>query len=392
MPGDLGWLTTHEALARLKVRPQTLYAYVSRGRVQTKPAADDPRRRLYSEPDVERLARSSRAARRPSAVAASSIAWGEPILRSAISTVRASRLLYRGRDAVDWSGTATLEDVAALLWNAPRDLLDEAGAPTMLAPGARATKTCLSMLAHSAARTEASINQDEDERWRTAAATLRDVGAACGAGEWRANEPVHVYLARRWRAPAAADVLRRALVLLADHELNVSTFAARVIASTGSPLPACVLSGLCALLGPRRLSNCPASVTRFTPAQTSAPRRCSTTSTSRNVTPRPAPGWLILTVSPRTWTMLFLRSQITFDCRAMLRCSSLPSPEPQDGWLTRSSSSKLVISSDLARLTSAQSGDNKREPPDGEQYANRRASLGSPPDYPRPAAGVEAAE
>jgi citrate synthase len=44
--------------------------------------------------------------------------------------------------------------------------------------------------------------------------------------------------------------VRRALVLLADHELNASTFAVRVAASTGSSLAAASLAGLAALSGP----------------------------------------------------------------------------------------------------------------------------------------------
>ncbi|MDF2901378.1 MAG: citrate synthase, partial [Phenylobacterium sp.] len=48
-----------------------------------------------------------------------------------------------------------------------------------------------------------------------------------------------------------ADLIRRALVLLADHELNASTFAARVAASTGASLAASALAGLAALSGPR---------------------------------------------------------------------------------------------------------------------------------------------
>jgi citrate synthase len=44
--------------------------------------------------------------------------------------------------------------------------------------------------------------------------------------------------------------LRRALVLVADHELNPSTFAARVAASTGAPLAACALAGCATLTGP----------------------------------------------------------------------------------------------------------------------------------------------
>jgi citrate synthase len=63
--------------------------------------------------------------------------------------------------------------------------------------------------------------------------------------------PIHRRLARAWGCDdAGADLLRRALVLLADHELNASTFAVRVTASTRASLAACVITGLSALSGP----------------------------------------------------------------------------------------------------------------------------------------------
>jgi citrate synthase len=45
--------------------------------------------------------------------------------------------------------------------------------------------------------------------------------------------------------------LRRALVLMSDHELNPSTFAVRVAASTAASLPAALMAGLATLSGPR---------------------------------------------------------------------------------------------------------------------------------------------
>ncbi|HYD45848.1 MAG TPA: citrate synthase, partial [Phenylobacterium sp.] len=44
---SMDWLTAAQATERLGVRPQTLYAYASRGRVQVRPDPDDPRRSLY---------------------------------------------------------------------------------------------------------------------------------------------------------------------------------------------------------------------------------------------------------------------------------------------------------------------------------------------------------
>src|SRR5271168_1669917 len=96
----MAWMTGAEALALLGVRPQTLYANVSRGRIRAKPDPKNSRRSLYNNEDVKRLA-SRRAGRRPAAsVAAAAIAWGDPVLASGISTIEKGRLWYRGRDAV----------------------------------------------------------------------------------------------------------------------------------------------------------------------------------------------------------------------------------------------------------------------------------------------------
>ena len=57
-------------------------------------------------------------------------------------------------------------------------------------------------------------------------------------------------LAAAWKRPRAEPAIRQALCLLADHELNASTFATRVTISTGASLSAGILSGLATLTGP----------------------------------------------------------------------------------------------------------------------------------------------
>jgi citrate synthase len=74
--------------------------------------------------------------------------------------------------------------------------------------------------------------------------------AMIGPTEQTQGAALHERLASAWQRPQAADAIRRALVLLADHELNASTFAARVTVSTGASLAAALLAGLAALTGP----------------------------------------------------------------------------------------------------------------------------------------------
>src|SRR5277367_1018169 len=112
----MSWLTAPEALRLLGVRPQTLYANVSRKKIRAKPDPKDTRRSLYHEADVRRMARQHGGPRKATVVAAAAIEWGDPILSSAISTVVDGRLYYRGRDAVGLSEERAFEEVARILW------------------------------------------------------------------------------------------------------------------------------------------------------------------------------------------------------------------------------------------------------------------------------------
>src|SRR3954463_7899951 len=97
------WMTATEALKLLNVRPQTLYANVSRGKIRAKSDEADPRRSLYHRDDILRMARRSNGRRKIEAVSAQAMQWGDPVLPSAISTAADGRLLYRGHDAVTLS-------------------------------------------------------------------------------------------------------------------------------------------------------------------------------------------------------------------------------------------------------------------------------------------------
>ncbi|MGE0415207.1 MAG: citrate/2-methylcitrate synthase [Acetobacteraceae bacterium] len=240
------WLTAEQALARLGVARQTLYAYVSRGLIRVRPAPDDPRRSLYDPNAIDTLLERRRLGRARQAVAKSTIDFGEPVLTSRITQIADGALWYRGHDALRLARTATLEEVAALLWNAPRvpHLPPSAYAPVGDGkPMARA----MPHIAHLAA----------SEGWASGGTALIEDAALClramaeALADRRADLPLHRMLGRTWNLDEdGTDLIRRALVLCADHELNASAFAVRVVASTGAALPHCLLAGLAALSGP----------------------------------------------------------------------------------------------------------------------------------------------
>lgn len=258
------WITAAEALAVLQVLPQTLYANVSRGKVRARPDDVDPRRSLYHRDDVLRMARRSNGRRKVDAVSAQAMQYGDPVLSTALSTAADGRLLYRGHDAAELAHTATLEDVAALLWGCEPALVYAATAAVSLpaqglatAP-ASALAAALLALAQRSASDPPSLGQTLPALHAQAASVLATVmWALTGPQPGMHTEPqtgapptISVRLARAWHREPHHDLLRRTLVLMADHELNASTFATRVAISTGASLAAGVLAGFTTLTGP----------------------------------------------------------------------------------------------------------------------------------------------
>ena len=249
------YLSAAEAAVRLGVSRQTLYAYVSRG-LLTGHAAGDPRQRRYDAAEVAGLAMAHRRGRRPKEVAKATLDWGLPVLESAITLIHDGRLYYRGIDAVAHAVSASIEETAGLLWRVPPDAAFPAtppGNPPVMAAlfshygGRRRDEALLPLFA-------AATSDDATAVWRENSASgygdlVRSL-VSCVTGAPPSAGPVHQQLAQIWGLDAAgADLVRMALVLCADHELNASSFTARCIASTGASLRACVLGGLAALSG-----------------------------------------------------------------------------------------------------------------------------------------------
>ena len=249
------WVTAAEAARRLAVSRTTLYAYVSRGHVRSQPSPRSPRERIYASDDIERLRRRTEERRSPEIAAARALEWGVPVLESSISLIDGVRLYYRGVDAEQLARTQTLEAVAALIWN-----VDAAAAPNpqrrrrwpvRQAPGGGFVLRAYSLLAAAAAADPLAFDQRPVRVARAGHHILQLLTRAAIVTDPRA-QPVHAALASKWGADSrAADIMRAALVLCADHELNVSSFTARCVASSGSHPYAVVIAALAALEGPR---------------------------------------------------------------------------------------------------------------------------------------------
>jgi len=241
------YLTSRQAAERLGIKLDTLYAYVSRGRLRSV-TVPGTRERRYRARDIEALL-DARAGGRPPQISDPEALM--PVIGSSICLIEDGHLYYRGRDAVSLSRSATLEEAARLLW------LDETSSEPAV-PARPAPMPVSGMVERCQIRLTSVGDEDLPEpdlaRPRVIRTGWRILGelTACVAPALASGEPIHDRLAAAWRLrEPGADIIRRCLVLIADHELNPSTFVARCVASTGASPYAVVTAALSALSGRR---------------------------------------------------------------------------------------------------------------------------------------------
>jgi len=248
------WVSATEAIEMLGVSRATLYAYVSRGRIRSEARAGKTRNRRYARDDIERLRARTDERRNPEKAAEHALHWGLPILESAITLIAEGHIYYRGRDAAELARTNSLAEVAALLWTGSAEGGVQLAGATKLA-ATKSREADAPFVARAQATLALAAAKDPlgyDLRPRAVAQTGWRIlqALATVAANGSAREPtIDATLAKAWGVPAAAPLLRAALILCADHELNVSAFTARCVASAGASPYGVVIAGLAALEG-----------------------------------------------------------------------------------------------------------------------------------------------
>lgn len=243
---NVEWIDTLAACDLLGVKTQTLYAYVSRHRIRTKADPDDARSSFYLLADLERLLAQNRRPRARADVAQAAIRWGDPVLTTSISEVRDGTIWLKDRPIEDCAQQDTLEETTALLCGFDRVLLPETKTPFS---GASLFGRAMKALANEADGAPSLANLGPTHIAQEVGKVLSLVTNACLAEAMSGD--VHQRIRTKWGLTwQGTDVVRQALVLLSDHELNPSTFAVRVAASTGTSLSAALLAGVATLSGP----------------------------------------------------------------------------------------------------------------------------------------------
>ncbi len=250
-----GELTTTQVADYLGVKVQTVYAYVSRG-VLTPVRRAPGTGSLFALTDVRGLLQGGRAGRRGGPAASDDV-------RTQVTEVTAGRLAYRGHDVADLAGTHTFEQVRELLVGMPSEApwpgRGERESLTTLT-GAMPDRTGVMDRFKHAVLVAGTTDLGRHDRSPTAFARAGARAAAFmglslpGAHPAPTGGPTLAATLTTYLAGSPADLLDAALVLLADHDLAVSTTAVRVAVSSGADPYSALLAGLAAADSPLHLT------------------------------------------------------------------------------------------------------------------------------------------
>lgn len=271
---DKKFLDMKQATAILGVKPQTLYAYVSRGLVRTASQAGR-KASLYSREDVESVAMRSRKGTPELAVGDRSMRWGAGlILPTSISSIEANGPHYRGRNAVDLArASRTFEDIVELLWTGVLPVESPTWSPptvpeafppfAAVLPAIAKLSNSRRLLALIAEAYTASAGKNPELSLGAPVLAARQLIQVLipGIGLLRPKPRYELSLNAEMLAAKVAraagisitsesvEAINICLVLSADNELSTSTFAARVAASAGADIFSCVNTALGAFEG-----------------------------------------------------------------------------------------------------------------------------------------------
>ncbi len=250
------YFSAQEAARELNISVATLYAYVSRGLVRSEATPGKTKAKRYNAADIKKLKQKQAYRHHPGQAAQESLRLGMPVLDSGITLIEDGQLYYRGQNVLELATTRSFEEVATLLWNG--SFAADQLFPSVPVPACKTNQPIENLSPVELFQVHLPVMAAEDlAGYDGSAAGLQRTGArilhfltqiATGQDE---IESIASALQRAWAPdyPEALQGIEAALILCADHELNVSAFTARCIASAGSTLYQVVLGGLSALQG-----------------------------------------------------------------------------------------------------------------------------------------------
>lgn len=227
-----------EAAEKLGVTRATLYSYVSRGLVRS--FEEEGRRRRYSAQDVEALLQRKQRRKEPERLIRQALHWGTPLVDSSLSHVDRGMLHYKGvplTEALDWS----FEEAVGFLWG---EWPSVEGCGLRVDLNEPLQQRMVRLLNEAQALDPSAQDLRRPAVLRCGAKIVALLFTAVSGSS---EGPLVERLKHCW--PEGGKFVHHALICCLDHELNISSFTARCVASSGADPYAVVMAALCAFSG-----------------------------------------------------------------------------------------------------------------------------------------------
>jgi len=255
------FLTGAQAAEFLGVKSATLYAYASRGLIESFPA-DNGRERNYRLSDLIKLRQAARGVK--TTKDAETPTWTGPAIKSSITEIRNDAHAYRGQNALDLAlANEPFELVAELLWDTQNSShkawkkIKPLAIPKQLKAAASSEVDYLDLLKLLLVSEEmvdpVARKLLADDVFDTARRLIVTMSLTPGLADNRdqyiadSDFPIAQTILNALsgnKSRERARLINCALVICADHELNASALAARIAASCDASLYSCLLSAL----------------------------------------------------------------------------------------------------------------------------------------------------
>ena len=227
---------------------------MSRGKLRSEPGSSR-RDRRYRRDEVEWLLQTRTTRRQPARSLQTALAWGPPILETKLTAVRDNRLYYRGLDAGELALSRSFNQVAYWFWTQEFEAPATSKSPVQSKhpppPGLALRRFKQSLVQTRSQPLTAALPRSV---YLPVASDLVRIFLQKLTGRQQQSLSGAATALRQCWSPNRIQIdtlINAILVLCLDHELNVSAFTARVVASAGATLPEVLLAALCAFGGVR---------------------------------------------------------------------------------------------------------------------------------------------
>ena len=249
-PDTSKYVPAKEAMSLLGISQSTLYSYVSRKLIRSRKSHSNKRIHKYNYDDIVKLLEKKKI-QVAETIAQQSLQWGTPVLESSITLIQDNMIFYKGRSIASLVDMYSFEQVATLLWTGSTENYQNLFSEHQIATDKSSINNSLTDIQKLLLDIEKSdlillLKEDKPTQGGIILSSIVQSITQNLTNETIANKLAQFYCPNEVHA---SELINTALIVIADHELNASSFTARVVASTEANLFQVIVAGLSALSG-----------------------------------------------------------------------------------------------------------------------------------------------